>query len=183
MFSWIIYGMFRLLAQVYLYFTNTAGHWKVLENSWENNDISFKRYRIQNEGHERHFVFVEPGIYLDGDIDWHRVICFSDSILACTLRPVRVKNEDFEPLDITDTIKEFSHYIYSNTFLTLDDLLTLFNINLTEQTGLPNSNDHYNLMIIFSDLSEKECIVKGEDSLQMIFNKNTEHSLEDIPFM
>lgn len=163
MFNWIFYCLFRMVAQVYLYFADTAGHWKSLESSWKKDDISFNKYRIQNEGHERHFVFVDS-FNLEDSLDWHQIIQFSDSILACTLRPVQFGNGE-DPLDITDTVKEFSHYIYSNAFLTFNDLFSLFDIN-------SDSQGHYNLMIIFDDLSEKECIVKGDDSLQMVFKKN-----------
>jgi hypothetical protein len=175
MFSSIIYYLFRTIAQVYLYFTNTVTNCKTLRDCWEKNGVTYERYRIQNEGHTRFFVFVKNGntpYYLGEDLDWHQIIQFSDSILACTFTDAVGGRQG--PIEITDTIKEFSHYIYSNPFLTFNDLLTLFPID---------SDGPYNVMIIFDDLSEKEFIVRGDDSLQMIFKKPKRDPLEEVPFM
>lgn len=182
MFSWILYYLFRTFAQVYLYFTNTAGNWKTLQDCWEKNGLTYERYRIQNEGHTRFFVFIKNNdLYLNPELDWHQIIALSDSILACTINPVQ--SVDSNQIEITDTIKEFSHYIHSNPFLTFNDLFSLFSI-----LDAGENYSHYNLMIIFDDLSEKECIVKCDDSLQMIFQKKNDQQhkydpLEEVPFM
>lgn len=188
MFSSIIYYLFRTIAQVYLYFTNTVTNWKTLRDCWEKNGVTYERYRIQNEGHTRFFVFVKNGKvpYLGEDLDWHQIIQFSDSILACTFTDAVGGRQgtsgcdvSLGPIEITDTIKEFSHYIYSNPFLTFNDLLTLFPGELEH-----NSDGPFNVMIIFDDLSEKECIVRGDDSLHTIFKKpNRKDPLEEVPFM
>lgn len=155
MLEYLVYTIFRTVASIYLYFTDSASHWKTLDKKWD----KYSRYRIENEGHVRYFTWVDTeewGLPPDEDIDWHQVIEFNDSILACTLACL---GKDVDELDITDKIKEFSHYIYYNSFLTFEDLLGI-------------TTDH-KLTVILGDLTEKECIINGNNSVkEVLFREN-----------
>lgn len=157
MLEYLVYSLFRTVASIYLYFTDSASHWKTLDKKWD----KYSRYRIENEGRVRYFTWVDTeewGLPPDEDIDWHQVIWFSDSILACTL--LDTANISCPELDITDKIKEFSHYIYYNSFLTFEDLELV-------------SEGEMKITVILGDLTEKECIINGNNSVkEVLFREN-----------
>jgi hypothetical protein len=146
-----VYYLFRTWAQVYLYFTRPVNS-NQARITLESKTETTKRYRVEFEGHLRHFVFIEslpgPELFENDPNGIRSIIKFSDSILACIFT-----DSVGDTIDITDTIKEYAHYIWSNPFITFQDL------NITE--GMQ-------LKIIFDDLTEKDVKINAEDSLHCV---------------
>lgn len=155
-----IYYGFRLLADVYLYFTQVDGNYALIEKEWlDKNGNNMKLYKLKSSNHIRYFImtdmFQEPKF---DSVNWDEVIEYGNNILACLIET----NNGGIGTDITENLKKFSHYILYNDFLTVDDFTTVFNLEKDES---------YKFTIIYSNLEEKQVIVEKNNSLKWVLSK------------
>lgn len=151
----------RFLVQLYLTSTKEdENDYIFTEREWRDDQNNLVRLlKIKRNGHIRTFILTDS-LSLNCTVDqinWDEVIEFGNNILACMI-------ENEVPIDITEDIKRYSHYILYNYFFTLEDF-----VNVTKNGEL---SDEYKLTIIYSDLEEQQMTVSKKNSMRALIKMN-----------
>lgn len=149
----------RFLVGVYLTTTKEDdSDYLITEREWlDDNNNLVRLLKVKNDGHIRSFILTDS-LSLQcsvNEIDWNKVICFGNNILACLLGTTEGTTE----VDVTEDIKRYSHYILYNDFFTLDDF-----VKVTKSFG--SDKFTFTITIIYSDLEEREIRASGGDTMK-----------------
>jgi hypothetical protein len=155
------YWGIRFLVQLYLNTTKEdACDYIFTEREWlddQNNLV--KLLKVKKNGHIRSFILTDSLSlpYSVDKINWDEVIDFGNSILACMI-------ENEVPMDVTEDIKRYAHYILYNYFFTVEDF-----VKITKSGEL---SDEYKFTIIYSDLEERQMTISRKNMMKELIIRN-----------